>query len=255
MLEALDLFGLPDKSLESSSDQDVLRFANHLISICENQGWDCQLTEGPELWKETMIQEKGWVNPTFDPNKSLVDKTNSASVVIRDRKGAFVACNALRLFVADNFREVIATGELFYGPSMRLLNGLEVILPEEFRRISGRIGYSGGTLVSPRQRGKRMGLMLTRFVRILGERLYSADHHTGHIFQNRLGDPQPRTPYHFARCIPCLPNLMIPDRQQDQLLFLVHITQAEFLAQARRNVRKLVGEGDKTLNDLTLLAP
>ncbi len=255
MLQALDLFHLSDQRVSESCDLDVLRFGNHLVSICENEGWTCQIAEGPELWKEAIVSAGGWINPTFDRDKSKVNNSNSASVVVRDRQGEFVACNALRVFVTDSFRDVIATGALFYGPSMRLLNGLDVILPEEFPDLAGRIGYSGGTLISPRHRAKRLGLMMTRFVRLLGERLFDANHHTGHIFQNRPEDPQPRNPYHFARCTPCLPSLMIPDRQQDQLLFLIDISQAEFLSQVRRNVRKLVSEGNKTLRDLTLLTP
>ena len=253
MRHALRVFEHPADT--EDSHEDVVRLGNHLIALCENAGWDCQIAEGPELWKETMLDEAGWINPTFDPEKSLVHERNTASVVIRDSKSDFVACNALRLFTTDSFREVMRTGELFYGPSMRLLNGLRVILPDHFADLAGRIGYSGGTLVSPRHRGKRLGLMTTRLVRLLADRLFDADVHAGHIFQNRPSDPWPRHPYHFARCTPCMPNLDIPDRREGYLLFLVDISQAEFLAQVRRNLRKLVREGNKTLDDLSLLAP
>ena len=244
-----------DSGHADDTQQDVAALGTYLIRLCESAGWDCRIAEGPGLWKAAMLEQGGWVNPTFDPAKSLVDERNTASVVIRDAEAGFVACNALRLFVTESFKEVVRSGELFYGPNMRLLNGLPLILPETAADLSGRIGYSGGTLVSRRHRGKRLGLLTTRLVRLLAHRLYRADAHAGHIFQNRPSDPWPRNPYHFARCTPCLPSLEIPDRQEDYLLFLVDIGQAEFLAQVRRNLRKLVGEGDQTLDDLALLAP
>ena len=262
MLETVDVFEYDARREVVSNDSnvhddasrgDVAWLGRHLIGICENEGWTCQIEEGSGLWKETMLKQQGWINPTFDPEKSIVDESNTASVVIRDADSDFVACNALRLFVTKSFREVIRTGELFYGPSMRLINGLPMILPEDFEDFSGRVGYSGGTLISPRYRGKRLGLLTTRFVRLLADRWFDASHHAGHIFQNRPLDPWPRHPYHFTRCTPCLPALEIPDRSQSQLLFLVDISQAEFLAQVRRNVRKLVREGDQTLDDLALL--
>ena len=255
MAQALELLRYRTESVEES-ELDTLKLASHLVSICESEGWVCEIAEGPDLWKETIVEAGGWLNPGFDPDKSDVSEANCASIVIREGNGDFIACNALRVFVAESFRYVMARGDLFYDPSVtRLLNGVPLCLEDNYEDLNGRIGYSGGTLVAPRHRGKRLGMMTTRLVRLLAERLYKADHHTGLIFQNRPDDPWPKNPYHFARCRPCMPYLRIPDRQQDQLLFLVDLSREEFLSQTRRNVRQLVREGDKTLNDLALLAP
>jgi hypothetical protein len=253
MRHALDQFYFSDPPVSGSRDFDVLRLGNHLVSICESEGWTCQIAEGPDLWKETIAAEGGWVNPTFDPDKSPVDETNSASVIIRDQAGDFVACNGFRLFLTDSFKTVLSSGELFYGPSMRLLKGLPVILPNDFQDLSGKIGYSGGTMISVRHRARRLGLLLTRLVRLIGERVYAVDHHAGNIFQNQPNDPHPRHPYHFARCTVCMPYMRIPDRREDRLIFLLDSSRAEFLAQVSRDVRKLVGKGNKTLDDLALL--
>lgn len=234
---------------------ETLQFGSQLVRICEEQNWTCQISDDIDDWKDVMLAEGGWVNPTFDPEKSEVDRTNTACVVIREANGRFVACNAVRIFFTDSFREVMASGELFYGRGIGLFRQLPLILPDDFTDISGRIGYSGGTLISPRHRGKKLGLLTTRLVRVLAERLFRANHHAGHIFQNRPDDPCPQFPYHFLRCVPCMPHLRIPDREQDQLLFLVDISRTEFLAQVRRNVRQLVREGNQTLDDLALLAP
>lgn len=234
---------------------ETLRFGSQLVRMCEEENWTCQISDDIQDWKSAMLAEDGWINPTFDPEKSDVDQSNSACVIIREADGGFVACNAVRIFFTDSFREVMASGELFYGRGIGLFRQLPLILPVDFTDISGRIGYSGGTLISSKHRGKKLGLLTTRLVRVLAERLFSANHHAGHIFQNRPHDPWPQFPYHFLRCVPCMPHLHIPDRKQDQMLFLVDISRAEFLTQVRRDVRKLVGEGDQTLNDLALLAP
>lgn len=234
---------------------DTLRFGSQLVSICEEQDWTCQISDDIRDWKAVMLAEDGWINPTFDPEKSEVDSSNTACIIIREANGAFVACNAVRIFFTESFREVMESGELFYGRGIGLFRRLPLILPEDFQDIAGRIGYSGGTLISSRHQGKKLGLLTTRMVRVLAERLFRANHHTGHIFQNRPDDPWPRFPYHFPRCVPCMPHLRIPDRRQDQLLFLLDISRAEFLAQVRRDVGKLVREGNQTLDDLALLAP
>lgn len=240
---------------QSDVQSDVMRLATRLLAMCENEGWSCRITHGTGHWIETIKAQDGWVNPTFNPDKSPVDRGNSASIVIRDRNDDFVACNAYRLFVTESFKSVLSSGELFYGPAMRLLNGLPLILPETFSDLRGRVGYSGGTLIARRHRGRRLGLLTTRLVRLIGERLHAVDHHAGNIFQNRPNDPFPKHPYHFARCTPCMPNMRIPDRQEDHVILLLESTHAEFIAQVRRDIGKLVGEGDETLGDLALLVP
>ncbi len=253
MRRALDKLIFSDPPDSESRNHDIQQLGTRLMEMCWNEGWSCVISEGTAYWKETIAAEGGWVNPTFDPDKSQVDETNSASVVIRDQAGDFVACNGFRLFLTDSFKLVLSSGGLFYGPSMRLLKGLPVILPPDFRDLSGKVGYSGGTLISTRHRGRRLGLLVTRLVRLIGEQAYTVDHHVGNIFQNQPNLPPPRHPYHFARCTICMPYMRIPDRHEDRLIFLLDSLRAEFLAQVRRDLGNLVGEGNKTLDDLALL--
>lgn len=253
-MEALNLFDYRQDAVDESQ-LDALRLGNHLVAICENEGWTCQIMAGVELWKEVMVREKGWINPTFDPEKSPVDETNGTSVVITDRRGDFVACNALRLFVTNSFKHVMSTGELFYGPKTRFLRPVPLILPEGHADLRGQIGYSGGTLVSPAYRGKRIGLLITRLVRVIAERLYLADHHAGHVIQTRPISPSPPYPYHFSRCAPCMPYLHLPERHKEAPVFLVDISRTAFLSQLRRDIGKFVREGNQTLDDIALVVP
>lgn len=260
MLETVGVFEYDAQSEVAShadtSQDDVAWLGKHLIAICENEGWSCQIEEGPDLWKKAIVTAGGWLNPGFDPDKSDVNHANSASVVVADAKGMIVACNAMRMFETDSFKHSMRRGDLFYGPDKtRLLYGMPLCLESDYVDFWGRIGYSGGTYISREHRAKRLGLLTTRFVRLIAEHLHQADHHAGLIFQNRPNDPRPRNPYHFARCRMCMPFMRIPDRYQDQPLLLVDISREEFLAQIHRDVRKLVREGDQTLNDLALLVP
>ena len=235
---------------------DVVRFANHLASICENQTWRCDIEDGPEAWKAAIVAAGGWLNPGFDPDKSDVDESNASSVVITDADGEVVACNALRIFVTDSFRRIMRRGDLFYGPrTTRLLNGMPLCLEDDYEDFGGTIGYSGGTFVARKYRALRLGLMTTRFVRLIAERQFRVDHHAGLIFQNRPLDPRPKAPYHYARCRMALPFMRLPDRHQDEPLLLVDIRREEFLSQVQRNVRDLVRKGNQTLDDLALLVP
>ena len=256
MRHALDQFYFFDPPASGSCDLDVLWLGNYLVSICENEGWTCQIAEGPELWKEAIVSVGGWLNPGFDPEKSDVDRSNSASVVIAKQNGEIVACNAMRFFVTKSFKFIMGRGDLFYGPTTtRLINGMPLCLEDDHEDFGGKIGYSGGTYIAEKHRGSRLGLMVTRFVRLIAEQLHSADFHAGLIFQNRLNDPRPRNPYHFARCRMCMPYMRLPDRHQDQPLLLVDIDRQEFMAQVGRDVRQFVRKGDQTLDDLSLLAP
>lgn len=235
---------------------EVARLATHLASICENQGWQCALADGPQVWKDAIVAAGGWLNPGFDPEKSDVDERNASSVVITDAAGEIVACNALRIFVTESFRRIMRRGDLFYGPrTTRLLNGMPLCLEDDYEDFGGTIGYSGGTFVARKYRGLRLGLLTTRFVRLIAEGQFQVDHHAGLIFQNRPLDPRPKAPYHYARCRLAMPFMRLPDRHQDEPLLLVDIRREEFLSQVQRNVRDLVREGNETLDDLALLVP
>jgi len=262
MLETVDVFEYDARrdgaSREgvASSREDVAWLSKHLIAMCENEGWTCQVEAGPALCKKSLISAGGWLNPGFDPDKSDVNRSNTASVGVVDEKGRIVACNAMRLFETDSFKHSMRRCDLFYGPNKtRLLYGMPLCLEDDYEDFGGRIGYSGGTYISRENRARRLGLFTTRFVRVIAEYLHQADHHAGLIFQNRPNDPRPRNPYHFARCRMCMPYMRIPDRYQDEPLLLVDISREEFLAQVHRDVRKLVREGNQTLDDLALLVP
>lgn len=233
---------------------NVLRFGRYLMEICTNEGWTCEITPGARALKQAFNDQKAWFNPGMDPDKSPLNESNSLSVIIRDGDGRFVASNGLRLFLTESFNAVMQHYGEFYGNALRVLHPVELILPDDYPDLVGSIAYSGGTLVAPHMRGRKLGMLTTRLVRVLGERLFRADHHAGHLFQNHPGGPVTQ-PYHFTRCVPCKPHLHIPDRWQDDTLYLVEMTREEFLAQVDRNLAELVAQGDQTLADLALLGP
>ncbi|WP_162906912.1 hypothetical protein [Algihabitans albus] len=235
----------------SPIDPNAPVLAEQLARICEKAGLLLDIQLGPQAWIEAISEQGGWLNPTFDPDCSDLDESDSGSVVIRDEEGRFLACNAVRLFETETFSSLIQSGGLFHRPGHRNRTALQTILPEGYD-LSGRISYSGGTLVDPAMRGRRLALLTTRLVRLMGERFFRADWHTGTIFHTRTSELPPK-PYGFQRVIPCLDALTIPERTQRQTLFLVELSRMEFRRQLADNVARLAADGRQNLDDLALL--
>ena len=233
---------------------NVLRFGRYLMDICTNEGWICEITPGVRALKQVFVEHGVWFNPGMDPDKSPLDEANSLSVVIRDDAGRSVASNGLRLFFTESFNAVMRQQGEFYGSAVPLERPVDLILPEGFPDMAGVIAYSGGTFTAPRMRGLKLSLLVNRLVCVLGERLFQADYQAGHLFQNHPNGHVAQ-PYHYKRCVPCKPHLHIPDRWQDDPLYLAQMTREEFLAQVDRNMAELVAQGDQTLADLALLSP
>ncbi len=233
-------------------DPKAAAMTEKLARICETAGLLLDLQMGSQAWIDAIAEQGGWVNPTFDPLQSEVDETTTGSVVIRDGDGRFLACNAVRLFETDSFVATMRRGELFHRPGHPNSTPLQPILPAGYD-LGGRISYSGGTLVDPAARGKRLALLTTRLVRLIGEQVFRADWHAGHIFHTRSGE-MPAKPYGFQRITPCLEALTIPERPQPQTLYLVELSRAEFREQLAADLERLEAEGRENLDDLALLA-
>jgi hypothetical protein len=90
-------------------------------------------------------------------------------------------------------------------------------------------------------------------VRLIGERFWGADWHAGHIFNTRQGALPPK-PYGFQRVTPCMARLPMIERPQEQTLYLVELSRAEFLETAARDLAALDAHGRQHLDDLALLA-
>jgi len=223
-------------------------------AICEGENWRLEIVPGPRTWLDLMNDKGFWANPCFDPDKSDVDETNCMSVTLHDADGKFVATNALRIFETESFNEIMRSGQVFHGLGCPLRRPIPLILPSGHTEMSGRIGYSGGTVICPSKRGLRLGLMTTRIVRCLAEIAVEADWHSCHILHTREGEMPPH-PYHFARVVKCFPELKLPDRHEATPVWLLDITREEFLAQAERNVAELVAKGQQNVGDLALLSP
>ncbi|WP_421708273.1 hypothetical protein [Algihabitans sp.] len=232
-------------------DPNTLKLAERLARLCEASGILLDIQRGPQTWVETISEQNGWLNPTFDPMCSDLDESNSGSVVLRRADGRFLACNAVRFFEIESFAALLRSGGLFHRPGHRNRTAMRPILPRAYD-LSGRISYSGGTLVDPAMRGRGLALLTTRLVRLMGERFFRADWHTGTIFHTRRSE-LPSKPYGFQRVLPCLEALTIPERQQPQTLFLVELSRLEFRRQLADNVARLTTEGRQNLNDLALL--
>ena len=234
-----------------SVDPNATRLAAYLDRLCEKADLLLDIQLGPQAWIEAIREQDGWLNPTFDPRSSDADESNSGSVVLRDGNGRVLACNAVRLFETDSFVSLLSSGDLFHRLGHPNRTPQRSILPAGYD-LAGRISYSGGTLVTPSARGRRLALLTTRLVRLIGERLFRADWHTGVIFHTRDGR-MPDKPYGFQRITPCLEALTIPERPQAQTLFLVELSRAEFRLQLASDLARLQAKGHEDLDDLALL--
>ena len=103
------------------------------------------------------------VNPSFDPDLSLLTAQNSFWLDIRAGSET-IAVSAARLLVTDDMTELMRSMQLWYtAPTQKF----EISLASPIPVIGGRVGYEGGLWVHPRHRGRGLSVILPHLNRAL----------------------------------------------------------------------------------------
>jgi len=172
------------------------------------------------------------INPTFNPAYNDLTKNGFWFRVIDDR-GTTVACHADRIFLVNDFCDLLETGELWFdgGFRNRSLGRLPIIRPPT--RIGGAVSHSGSLWVDPSYRGKGLSLYLPYLSRSLLLRNYETEFHTGVVFRSLAGSQVPTANYGYPHVEICIDGYFPPTGREEQI-YLCYVSQAESLQILRR---------------------
>jgi hypothetical protein len=196
-------------------------------------GLDLVLDPHLSRWAEHMRSAPGitTVNPTFDPAESEVDPTNSFWIGLVDPAGRILACTAARLFLVDDFRDLVVSQRLWYGRGPRTLQPLTVALPEGLG-IGGRVVHEGGMWVHPTERNRGLARLLCPILRGVAMRNWDVDWYTGISIQGLITSGFFAKGYHYSLIAPFSTGWFPPlGREAD--FWLTYMPRAESLAQMR----------------------
>ena len=166
----------------------------------------------------------GLVYPTFDPRHSVLDR---AAFWLRlvDRTGRTVATSAARLFVAEDFYDLVRTETLWFDRGPRPV-GLAPVVDCVIPPFGGRICHQGGTWVHPDFRGHGLAGLLTGLSRALMLRNEAIDFDTGVVSEASHRSRLAELSYGYPRVALCVASY---DRfaGYPEPVYLCHMTRAE----------------------------
>ena len=217
-----------------------LKDIQFLIDACDGQFREM----GLELVAETDMAKWAWtmrsapqttgVNPSFDPEKSVLGPENAFWLGLLSA-GETIACIANRLFVADDFVELIRTGAIWVDRHpIQFPEPINVVLPVDHVRISGRIGHHGGLWVRPDWRGRRLACILPRLTRAISMRQFDVDWHCGLTLEPLAKHRVPIKAYGYIRQELCVDGF-IPVTNRKERVYLTSITREEILLQIAKS--------------------
>jgi hypothetical protein len=177
------------------------------------------------------------LNQTFDPQYIKFGE-DDFWILAENRCGEPVATYCMRLFVVDDFYDLIRSQALWFGDRPRLVDPRFVVacaIPS----FGGEVAHGGGLWVRGDYRGSsRLAAVLPRLARAIALRNHSIDHDSGMI----RNDPRDSAPlaerkaaflgirtYGFAR-VHRFVDGWFPPEGRNAIMHLCHATRAEAVA-------------------------
>jgi hypothetical protein len=205
-----------------------------------------EVTFSPDLtgWVAVMAQAPRihLIIPTFNPEHNDLTADDAFWVKLSQaRDGAPIACIANRLYVTEDFLDLMRTQRLWFnrgGPRQPV----ELCAPADMPLISGRVGHHGGLWIHPDWRKHGLSGYLTRLVRCASLRRFEVDWHCGFV-HGTLADKGIATTavsgYGYPRMVLAM-NGWNPITDRVDRFYLPWISRAEILVQLAEETRRLI---------------
>lgn len=225
------------------------------INMLKEDGYFVTISSALEDWVALMnaAPKISVINPTFDPRVSDLSAQNSFWLRVTDQTDTPVACIANRLFVTDDYVEVIRSWRLWYDRGLTAIRPLNIVLPDDLPFIDGRIGHHGGLWVHPDHRKRGLSFVLPRLTRALSLVRFRPDWHCGMVFA-ALGDSRlPLANYGYPHMVPCIEGYF-PVTDRPERVYMTYISQEEMLDQTRGDLDLLELHPDKKAVDVMAIA-
>jgi len=225
--------------------------AQHIVQSCFDEtlralraiGLDPTFSTAMAGWKSMMSSAPKimLVNPSFDPDENDLTPDNTFWICLTDtRDNRRIACIANRLFVTDNYIELLRTQRVWYSRGPRTL--LDLVVPADMPLISGRVGHHSGLWIHPDWRKHGLSGYLTRLARCASLRKFDVDWHVGLVFAAlaEKGLPTaPTTGYGYPHMVLAIDGWQPLTNKADRL-YVPWISRAEILAHLADETRRLV---------------
>ncbi|MDP6389460.1 MAG: hypothetical protein QF654_06160 [Alphaproteobacteria bacterium] len=172
------------KSLTDGEFVEIQAFVDRTLAYLEQPDLCLTVEVDPDLhgWKRHMLSVGTEVAATHDPDLNNLDATNSFWVKLVSQTGDVVGCGVYRVLVTENIAFEAVTHRLFgdRAPVLRHYP-LDVCVDREVNDIRGRVGLGGGIWAHGDFRGRGLGGIISRFLRILSVRWFNTDWHVGFV--------------------------------------------------------------------------
>lgn len=121
------------------------------------------------------------INPTFNPFENMLDRDSYWLRVINS-EGDVVACHAQRMFVVEDFCDLVRSGRLFSETWEPVDPARTQVIPPTVT-VRGRIAYAGSLWVDNEHRKKGLSVWLPYLSRLACLRNFEPDFFTACIFE------------------------------------------------------------------------
>jgi hypothetical protein len=190
-----------------------------LIVDVDMSGWARTMANAPSI---------AVVNPTFDPRCSRLSPRDSFWLDVRVGSQT-IATSAARLFVTDDYFDLIRSTKLWYDPPRPQDSRLEVTPSLGVPLISGRIGHEGGLWIAPTHRKRGLSVILPHLNRALCLREWGIDWQTGMTMRDIGQSGIASWAYGFPHVVPCFEG-RTPLIDRDERLFITYMNRDELVS-------------------------
>jgi hypothetical protein len=168
------------------------------------------------------------VNPTFNPRCSRLSPQDSFWLDVRVGSQT-IATSAARLFVTDDYFDLIRSTRLWYDPPRPQDARLEVTRPLGVPLIGGRVGHEGGLWIEPTHRKRGLSVILPHLNRALCLREWEVHWQTGMTMRSIGQSGIASWAYGFPHVVPCFEGRS-PLIDRDESLYLTYMSRDELVS-------------------------
>ena len=181
-------------------------------------------TDFTALYRFLRTRPGAIVNSTFNPFESDLSR-DSFWLRVVDADDNTVACHAQRVFVVEDFTELIRSGRLFSTIGQPCDPARSQIVPPS-RLIAGSVAYAGSLWVDVQYRKQGLSVWLPYLSRLACLRNYDLDFFTACVFEGLARSGVATKSYGYTHVEPVLRGIF-PPTGTEATLFLCHSTCGE----------------------------
>ena len=213
-----------------SDFETIQSFVDFSLSWFDERGYSLTVDTDLSRWAAVMAttSPEAFVNPAFDPRHSGLTASNSFWLDVRTGSRTIATC-AARLFVTDDFLEVLRSLRLWHARPAAELGQLALSPPPGTPLMRGHVGHEGGLWVHPQHRKRGLSVILPHLARALCLREWDIAWQTG-VARQGIGECGIATWAYGMRHVEPFFEGFFPLTRSRERLFLAYVDREELVA-------------------------